>query len=101
MVYNIFTNFYGVTTAMVWESRPLPLALRFSPFTFAALFAAPIFGFIVYKTKDAKWVLVAGYGLSLAAVVGMATAKLGTNKVVTLYCGASCIPLEEIVYLIP
>ncbi|KAL8279686.1 hypothetical protein RQP46_007999 [Phenoliferia psychrophenolica] len=85
LIYNVFTNFYGVETAVLWEARALPLALRFSPFPFAALVAAPIFGYIVYRNKDAQGVLIAGYCFSLAAVVGMATVELGTNKVVTLY----------------
>lgn len=64
----------------------LTFYLSFAAFIFAAALAAPLYGFWVYKTKDAKHVLLFGYASFLAGVIGMATVKLGTNQVVILYC---------------
>ncbi|KAL8283467.1 hypothetical protein RQP46_005570 [Phenoliferia psychrophenolica] len=82
-IYNVFTHYYGVETAVFWEARPYFLALRFSVFVFAAAIAAVIYGFVVYKLQDAKWILV--------VVIGMATVTPGTDKATLAYgilCGA-------------
>lgn len=59
-------HYYGVETAVLWEARPYLLATRFSAFVFAAAFAAVVYGFIVFRIRDAKWVLIAGYTFFLA-----------------------------------
>ena len=64
--FTLQQHYYAVVTAVLWEKRPYFLALRFSAFVFSAAFSAVIFGFVVYKLKDAKWALVVGYSGFLA-----------------------------------
>ncbi|KAL8292166.1 hypothetical protein RQP46_001632 [Phenoliferia psychrophenolica] len=86
LIYNVFTHFFAVETALLWDARPYFLATRFAAFVFAAAITAPLYGLYVYRFKDAKAVLLFGYGAFLAGLIGMATVTLGTNKVSIIYC---------------
>ncbi|KAL8278276.1 hypothetical protein RQP46_009308 [Phenoliferia psychrophenolica] len=90
LIYNVFTHYFAVETAVLWDPRPYFLATRFMPFTIGAALACPAYGYYVYRYKDAKYVLVFGYSAFLAGVIGMAAAKLDTDKITVVYstlCG--------------
>lgn len=63
--------------------------MRFAVFTAGAAFVCPIYGYWVYKTKDAKHVLIFGYTAFLAGVIGMAAAKIDTDQITIIY-GSEC-----------
>ncbi|KAL8292372.1 hypothetical protein RQP46_001838 [Phenoliferia psychrophenolica] len=86
LIYNVFTHFYGAETALLWDGTPIGLATRFSAFVYAAAIAAPLYGVWVFKTRDARNVLIFGYCSFLAGIIGMATVKVGTDKVALVYC---------------
>lgn len=72
MVYIVYSNFIGQQSAILYDARPVQFGLRFCVFPLCALPGYVLYSYIVYKTKNVKWVMVWGFTLFMAGIGGLA-----------------------------
>lgn len=89
-VYNAFNNFYGEETGVLFDPRPVYLGLRFAVFGLCAVFATPFYMYAAYRWRLLNQQLSLGFVLFLIGIIGMATVKPGSGKIILLWvaiCG--------------
>lgn len=86
MVYITFNVYYGQLTGVLFETRPLLLASRFSAFNLCTIAISPFIFLYVWRFRRVKELLVGGYVLFIVGVAGLAALTPDQGKVVIFYC---------------
>jgi hypothetical protein len=71
-------QFYGETTAILYQAQPTLFAARFAAFPICSSFAGLIYGWISYRYKTMKPMILFGYSAFLIGTITLAS--LQANK---------------------
>ncbi|KZM23649.1 transmembrane transport [Ascochyta rabiei] len=100
IIFISFTIFYPILTQALYESDPLKIVARGTPYWVAMVICTPIWAALSSYYRDVRWPMFGGFMIWTAGVVGFATLQPSTDFNAVAFAGLSGIGFASPVVMI-